>query len=424
MRIQGQYGNQKRLGEILLDRGFVDQADLDRLLQLQRIYLKRQSDGVRKDPAAPPLSAQIEAPPPPPVSGAEPGGGRKEAGIARVLALAVKLGASDVHVHSGAPIAIRVGGRLAALKMPPVDAEQAEKLVTEYLSPEEREALASTGDLDLALHVPGIGRFRASVYRQRRGLDAVLRPIPPQPPDLESLGLPSIIARLATFHQGLVLVTGPSGCGKSSTLAALIRLVNEDRRDHVITVEDPIEYVHPSLCCVVNQRQVKRHTESFATALRAALREDPDIIAIGELRDLETTQLAITAAETGHLVLATLHTGGVIRTIDRIIDAFPPRQQPQVRAMLSESLRAVLSQRLVPTVDGRRRVPATELLFVTPAISHLIREQKSHQILSILQTGRAQGMCLLDDSLVELVRTGAVRQEVARRFADDPRRFV
>jgi twitching motility protein PilT len=340
------------------------------------------------------------------------------------LAQAVRLKASDVHVHSGAPIQMRVCGRLLPAKSPPLGPAEAERAIMEILDARQREHFMRHNDLDFAYTIPGVARFRGNAYRQQRGVDAVFRPVPTDPPTLEGLGLPRALARLTAYHQGMVLVTGPAGCGKSSTLAALVNLINEERRDHIITVEDPIEFLHPSKLCVVNQRQVVRHTESFAAALRAALREDPDVIAIGELRDLETVSLAITAAETGHLVLATLHTNNAIRTINRILDVFPPKQQPQVRAMVSESLRAIVSQRLLSAVDGARRVPALELLMVTPAVSNLIREEKTFQIRSILQTGRAQGMCLLDDSLAELVRTGVISKEVARKNGEDPRLFA
>ncbi|NOZ00803.1 MAG: type IV pilus twitching motility protein PilT [Deltaproteobacteria bacterium] len=342
----------------------------------------------------------------------------------RILTQAIRLKASDVHVHAGLPVKMRVNGKLQALKMPPLEKEQAEQLALEVLSTENLAWLDEHGDVDIAYEIPEVGRFRGNVYRQRGAVDAVFRAVPARAASLEELGLPSVLARMATFHQGMVLLTGPAGCGKSSTMAALVNLINEERRSHIITVEDPIEFIHPSKRCLVNQRQVRRHTESFASALRAALREDPDILAIGELRDLETVSLALTAAETGHLVLATLHTGSVIRTVDRMVDVFPPRQQPQACAMLSESLRAVVSQRLVNGTDGGRLIPAVELLIVTPAVSHLIRERKTHQIHSVLQTGRAHGMCLLDDSLSGLVEAGSVSREEARRFAEDPRRFA
>lgn len=342
----------------------------------------------------------------------------------RILARGMQLGASDVHIHTGLPIQMRVGGQLLKAKSAPLDPAQSESLILEILTAEERAAFGAHNDLDFAYTIASVGRFRGNVYRQRRGIDAIFRPIPLQPPTLDQLGLPRSLARLTSFHQGLVLVTGPAGCGKSSTLAALINLINEDRPDHVITVEDPIEFVHRSKACVVNQRQVRKHTESFASALRAALREDPDILAIGELRDLETISLAITAAETGHLVLGTLHTNDAARTINRILDAYPPDQQSQIRAMISESLRAIVSQRLVPTVDGSRRVPALEILLVNIAVSNLIREERVFQLRSVMQTGRTLGMCLFDDSLLDLVRSGTISKEMARRHCEDPKLFA
>lgn len=341
-----------------------------------------------------------------------------------ILAHAVKLGASDVHVHSGAPIQARHNGILYPGKMSILDPASAQKMVTEVLTPDQFKQLTDRGEVDFAYTMPGVGRFRANAYRQRRGWDAVFRILPREPPTLASLGLPSVLERLTSFHQGLVLVTGPAGCGKSATLAALVNLINETRTDHILTVEDPIEIVHPSKKCLVNQRQVVRHTETFASALRGALREDPDVIVIGELRDLETIALAITAAETGHLVMATLHTNNAIRTINRVLDVFPPNQQSQIRAMVSESLRAIVSQRLVPTADGRRRVPATEILFMSHASGNMIREEKTVQLKTVLQTGKSQGMCLLDDSLLELVKSSTITKETARRAAEDPRAFV
>jgi twitching motility protein PilT len=307
---------------------------------------------------------------------------------------------------------------------PALEPAQSEALILEILAEDERAHFLAHNDLDFAYSIPGVGRFRGNVYRQRRGIDAVFRPIPLEPPTLEHLGMPSSLAKLTAFHQGLVLVTGPAGCGKSSTLAALINLINEDRPDHIITVEDPIEFVHQSKHCVVNQRQVRKHTGSFANALRAALREDPDVIAIGELRDLETISLAITAAETGHLVLGTLHTNDAARTINRILDAYPPDQQSQIRAMISESLRAIVSQRLLPTVDGTRQVAALEILLVNIAVSNLIREERVFQLRSVMQTGRNLGMCLFDDSLLELVKKGIISKETARLHCEDPKMFA
>ncbi|PYQ54400.1 MAG: twitching motility protein PilT, partial [Acidobacteria bacterium] len=328
-----------------------------------------------------------------------------------------------LHLHSGAPLKLRVNGHLADLSAAPTQARTAEKLVEEILTPEQREALRERGQVDFAYTLAGQGRFRSNAYRQQRGIDAVFRVIPPKPPTLEQLALPASLGRLANYHQGMVLLTGPAGCGKSSTLAALLNIINEDRPDHIITIEDPIEYLHSSKRCVVNQRQVGPHTSSFARALRGALREDPDIIAIGELRDLETISLALTAAETGHLVLATLHTNNAIRTVNRILGVFPPNQQDQIRTMVSESLRAVVSQRLVARADGNGRVPALEILMANRAVGNLIRENKTFQIKSVLQTGATHGMCLLDVSLAELVKNKVITREEAARNAEDPQRF-
>ncbi|MCC6334733.1 MAG: type IV pilus twitching motility protein PilT [Myxococcales bacterium] len=344
--------------------------------------------------------------------------------LAAVLGKAVEAKASDVHIHAGAPLQMRINGVLRELRTGVLSADDVEFIVKDALSDEERRTLNEEMDFDTALVMPNVGRFRSSFYKQQRGWDAVFRPIPAEPPTLEQLGLPPTLKKLADYHQGLVLLTGPAGCGKSSTMAAMVRMLNESRNDHIITVEDPIEYVHTQMGCVVNQRQAGKHTLSFANALRAALREDPDIIIIGELRDLETISLAITAAETGHLVIGTLHTNNAIRTINRVLDVFPPKQQSQIRSMVSESLRAVVSQRLVPTVDGSKRVPAVEALFVKPSVSNLIREEKTFQIRSVMQTGRSEGMVLLDESLNDLVKAGTISKAAARAVAEDPKRFA
>ena len=418
VKVAGRFGNEKKLGEILLELGFIKQDQLDWLLKSQQQLLakQREQEAQKEVPSVTPVDVKPATQPAAPAASAR--------SIDAILAQGVKLKASDVHIHTGVPIQMRVNGRLLLGNSPPIARADAERAIMEILSPEQRKLVETRGELDFAYSIPGLARFRANVFRQQRGLDAVFRPVSAEPPTLDELGLPRVLAKLTTYHQGLVLVTGPAGCGKSSTLAALVNLINEERSDHIIAVEDPIEFLHPSKGCIVNQRQVVRHTESFATALRAALREDPDVIAIGELRDLETISLAITAAETGHLVLGTLHTNNAIRTINRILDAFPPKQQAQIRAMLSESLRAVVSQRLIPTTDGKRRVPAVEVLFVTPAVSNLIREEKTFQIRSVLQTGRSHGMCLLDDSLLDLVRQGSITKDVARRYCDDTKAFA
>jgi twitching motility protein PilT len=340
-----------------------------------------------------------------------------------LLSDAVSKGASDVHIHSGAPTLRRVFGVLQASSDAPVDANRAERLVMSALTPEQRDQFAERGEIDFCYTLNGVGRFRANAYRQQRGVDGVFRHIPQKPPSLEDLGLPTSLAKFTNYHQGMVLVTGPTGCGKSSTLAALVNLINEERKEHILTIEDPIEYLHQSKCCVVNQRSVHSHTETFARALRAALREDPDVIVIGELRDLETISLALSAAETGHLVLATLHTNNAIRTLNRLIGAFPADQQGQIRMMISESLRAVISQRLIPRADGKGRVAAVEKLVNTRAVGNLIRENKTFQLHSILQTGASQGMGLLDHAIKEHLDAGTITREEALRNCDDAKLF-
>jgi twitching motility protein PilT len=358
------------------------------------------------------------ASPPRPV-GAE--GKREE--LHALMRQAAELAASDLHVHAGSPLRMRVHGELQVHGDAPLDPAVAEAMLSDVLDDAQWATLSRHGQVDFAYEVPGLGRFRSNVYRQQRGLDGTFRLVPAEPPTLESLALPDTLAKFTGYHQGMVLVTGPAGCGKSATMAALLSMVNGSREEHIITVEDPIEVIHASKSCLVNQRQVGPHTETFARALRAALREDPDIIGIGELRDLETISLALTAAETGHFVLGTLHTNSAIRTINRLIGVFPPNQQSQIRTMVSESLRAVISQRLVRRADGNGRVPALEVMVVNKAVGNLIRENKTVQIQSILQTGAAQGMGLLDESLSRLVADGTVTKQEALRHCEDPRRF-
>jgi twitching motility protein PilT len=341
-----------------------------------------------------------------------------------VLAAAVRQDASDIHVHAGEMVRMRRYGALLAISDRPLPPSITELGLRALLNDEDRARFDASGQVDCGLSIPDVGRFRVNVYRQQAGIDGVFRVVKPRPPTLQSLNLPPELARLTTFHQGIVLVTGPASSGKSSTLAALVHMINEERAEHVVTIEDPIEVLHPSIRCVVNQRQAGRHTESFARALRAALREDPDVIVIGEMRDRETAQLALTAAETGHLVLATLHTQSAVRTINRVIGEFPPAQQPNVRAMLAESLRAVVSQRLLPRRDGLGVVPAVEVLMATPAVANLIRESRTHQIRSTMQTGTALGMQTLEGALSDLVARGFVTLEAARRVADEPKQVV
>jgi twitching motility protein PilT len=423
LRQQSREGGIRKIGEILIDRGWLTREKLEQLMVIQQRYQEQMAAKQAAEAPGTPAAAPPEPAPGPDRSPAAAPERAPAAGpetLVAWLAAAAERGASDLHVHAGHPVRWRIHGDLQDASEGPFDRAGAEALAIELLTPEERETLAETGQVEVATDVQGVGRVRGSAYRQQHGVDAVFRLIPPHPPLLKDLGLPLDLARLANFHQGLVLITGPAGCGKSSTLAALVNIVNRERREHIITIEDPIEYVHRSESSIVNQRQVGSHTGSFSRALRAALREDPDVIVVGELRDLETISLALTAAETGHLVLGTLHTSSALATINRLIGAFPPTQQPQIRVMVSESLRAIVCQRLVRRADGEGRVPALEILLATRAVSNLVRENKVFQIRSVLQTGSSRGMKTLDASLDELVKAGVVTREEARRHAEAP----
>jgi twitching motility protein PilT len=342
----------------------------------------------------------------------------------KALGLAARQGASDLHVHSGSPLLARIDGQLRPLSGSGIlQAEAADTVIADITNDEQWAILSKKGEVDFAYQLPGVGRFRVNVFRQQRGLDAVFRLVPERPRSLEELGLPQKLARLVDYRTGLVLCTGPAGCGKSSTLAALLATLVSDRAEHVLTIEDPVEFVIPPGQAMVNQRQVGDHTSSFARALRAALREDPDVIAITDLRDRDTMSLAISAAETGHLVLGSLHTGSAAQTILRIVGSFAPGEREQVRVMLAESLRAIISQRLLPRADGKGRVPAFELMMVNTAVSSLIREDKTFQLPSVMQTGKAAGMITLDDSIHELLQQRLITVETARKFSVRKDRF-
>ncbi len=340
-----------------------------------------------------------------------------------LLQQAVKRNASDLHIHSGAFLRLRVDGKFSEASPAVLSSQECERLIMEVLSKSQLKRLKEKFQVDFAYEIQGVGRFRANVYKQQRGYDAVFRVIKPTPPTLADLGLPKEFEQYTEFHQGLMLFTGPAGCGKSSTMAAMADLINKSRPDHILTIEDPIEYVHASKSCNVTQREVGLQTESFPIALRAALREDPDVIVIGELRDLETISLAITAAETGHLVMATLHTSNAIRTINRLLSVFPPDQISQIRRMLSESLKVVISQRLVQRADDRGLVAALEVMINNNAVANLIRENRTFQIKSILQTGRAQGQRLLDASLTQLMKDKVITKKEAIKHAEEPENF-
>jgi len=400
----------KHPGQVLVELGFINSGQLEQLIAMQRQIVQK----AREKKTAP---AQEPAAPPSPA----PGGGPapEEGSLDDLLRGAVEAQASDVHIHSGAVIKLRARGEMYDHGTRKLEAQEARRFLDEAMTPEEQQRFDEVGEIDFCYTIPQLARFRVNAYRQLRGFDGSFRVIPPAPPTLEQLRLPKTLAKFTTYHQGMVLVTGPTSCGKSSTMAALVNLINEERPEHILTIEDPIEYEHASKRCLVNQRSVNVHTQSFARALRAALREDPDIIVIGELRDTESISLAMTAAETGHFVLATLHTDNAIRTVNRLVGSFPPEQQDQVRSMLAESLRAVISQRLVPTADEQGVIPALEIMVGNLAVGNLIRESKTVQLRSLLQTGSEQGMMLLDNSLAQLVKSGIVTRETALLHAED-----
>jgi twitching motility protein PilT len=325
-------------------------------------------------------------------------------------------GASDLHLTSGSAPYMRIHGDMVKLNYMNVSAETCQSLIFEILNDKQKELFNEEWDLDLSYPLSGVGRFRVNVFMQRNGISGVFRLIPEEIKTIRELDLPDQLAQLIDVSEGLILVTGPTGSGKSTTLSALIHTINNDQQAHIITIEDPIEFVHSNLNCLISQRELSSHTKSFTAALRAALREDPDIILVGEMRDLETISLAITAAETGHLVFGTLHTNSAIKTVDRVIDVFPEAQQTQIRVMLSESLRGVVAQSLLPRPDHQGRVPAVEILVNVPAVANLIREGKTHQIASVMQTGRAHGMVTFENGVQDLIQKGLVSREDGLAF--------
>jgi len=343
--------------------------------------------------------------------------------ITQLLAFSVKNKASDLHLSSGLPPMIRVHGDVRRLNLEPMEHKQVHAMVYDIMNDSQRKHFEEFLEIDFSFEIDGLARFRVNAFNQQRGAGAVFRTIPSKILSLEQLNAPKIFADLALKPRGLVLVTGPTGSGKSTTLAAMINHLNENEYGHILTVEDPIEFVHQSKKCLINQREVGPHTHSFANALRSALREDPDCILVGEMRDLETIRLAMTAAETGHLVFGTLHTSSAAKTIDRIIDVFPAEEKEMVRAMLSESLQAVISQTLCKVKDGSGRVAAHEIMIGTPAIRNLIREAKVAQMYSSIQTGSSVGMQTLDQNLTELVRRNIISPAEARSKAKIPENF-
>ena len=339
--------------------------------------------------------------------------------IEELLRKTVLSKASDLHLTVGAPPTIRLHGEMQQLTYPELTRDVLRTMLIGILTGDQQNTFEAKRDLDFSIEIPNLARFRCNFFVGRRGEGAVFRVIPTEIKSFAELGLPPVLAEMAREERGLVLVTGPTGSGKSTTLAAMVDLINNERHAHILTVEDPIEFVHPHKKCIVNQREVKVHTESFASALRAALREDPDVILVGEMRDLETISLAVSAAETGHLVFGTLHTSSAAQTVDRIIDVFPPHQQSQIRTQLSESLQGVIAQTLVPKIGGGR-VAALEIMTTTAAVKNLIREGKTFQLPSIIETNSNLGMTMLGQALQELVVKGIITPENAVMKGLDP----
>jgi twitching motility protein PilT len=340
--------------------------------------------------------------------------------FADVLLEVMERGASDLHLTVGAAPMVRERGHLSALDFPVMTSQLVRETIYGILTNDQRQRLETDWQIDFAYSIPNTARFRVNCYFQRASLGAAFRLIPQDMPALDSLGLPPVLRDFTKKPRGFVLVTGPTGSGKSTTLAAMLDVINEQRHEHIMTIEDPIEFIHKHKNCIVNQRELGADAKSFGLGLKAALRQDPDVILVGEMRDLETISTALTAAETGHLVFATLHTQDTAQTVDRIVDVFPPEQQHQVRVQLSVSLQGIVSQQLLPTADGRGRAVATEILVPTPAVRNLIREGKTHQIYSTLQTGGQHGMQTMDAALATLVREGKITRDLAEARSSTP----
>ncbi len=344
--------------------------------------------------------------------------------INKLLEYSIDSGASDLHLSVGSVPMVRINGTMKPLDMDPLLEGDMESIIPQVMDEDQIQVFQEKKEIDFSASLDGKGRFRVNFFNQVKGLAGVFRTIPEVVKDSEELGIPPVLMNLALLNRGLVLLTGPTGSGKSTTLAAMVDHINIKRKCHIITIEDPVEYYHHTKESLINQRELGANTHSFANAMRAALREDPDVILVGEMRDLETISLALTAAETGHLVLSTLHTSSAVKTIDRIIDIFPPGQKGQIRSMLSESLEAVIAQKLLPTKDGKSRVPACEVMIATTAIRNLIREDRIYQIPSIIQSGGVEGMQSLDQDLQRLVTQGSIERKTAKGIAENPKLFA
>jgi twitching motility protein PilT len=340
--------------------------------------------------------------------------------FADVLLEVLNLNASDLHITAGTPPMVREKGRLRALDYPAMTSQMTREIIYSILTNDQRKKLENEWQIDFAYSIPGKARFRVNAYFQRASLGAAFRLIPNEMPALEDLGLPPVLREFTKKPRGFVLVTGPTGSGKSTTLAAMLDVINKERHEHIMTIEDPIEFLHSHKSCIVNQRELGSDAQTFSLGLKAALRQDPDVILVGEMRDLDTIATALTAAETGHLVFATLHTQDTAQTVDRIVDVFPPAQQHQVRVQLSVALQGIVTQQLLPTADGQGRCCATEILVPTPAVRNLIREGKTHQIYSVLQTGGQHGMQTMDAALSDLVRRQKISRELAEARSSSP----
>ena len=343
--------------------------------------------------------------------------------INKLLSYALESGASDLHVSSGSIPMVRINGIMKPLNMSSTTDQDMDSILPQVMSDDQIAKFHERKEIDFSARLDGKGRFRVNFFHQIRGLAAVFRAIPEIPKGFEELALPPILENMSMLDRGLILLTGPTGSGKSTTLAAMVDHINQNRECHIITIEDPVEYFHHSNQCMINQRELGASTHSFANALRSALREDPDVILVGEMRDLETISLALTAAETGHLVLSTLHTASAVKAVDRIIDIFPASQKGQIRSMMSESLEAVIAQKLLQTKDKKGRIPALEIMIATTAIRNLIREDRIYQIPSVMQAGGVEGMQTLDQDLQRLVSQGKIQRAAAAQIAENPKLF-